>query len=62
MASTQTTSPSVSADMIQNATRHPTVAPSNVPSGTPRDSAIGVPTIANAIARPCCQGATMRRA
>ncbi|KAG1270410.1 hypothetical protein G6F64_015647 [Rhizopus arrhizus] len=40
-------------DNTQNAARQPTADPSKVPSGTPRDKAMGVPTMASAIAWPC---------
>ncbi|MNT37899.1 hypothetical protein D3C72_1740620 [compost metagenome] len=53
MANTQPISASVSADMIQNAMRQPTADPSSVPNGTPSDKAIGVPTMAIAMACPC---------
>ncbi|KAG1605586.1 hypothetical protein G6F45_014142 [Rhizopus arrhizus] len=53
LASTHAISTNVNPDMIQNAARQPTADPSKVPSGTPRDKAMGVPTMASAIAWPC---------
>ena len=49
-------------DVSAKAMRQPICWPSNVPAGTPSDSANGDPTIATAIARPCSDGTTMRAA
>ncbi|MET3714292.1 hypothetical protein ABMD26_000540 [Pseudomonas sp. PvP001] len=62
MTSTQPISTSVKTDINANAMRQPMKPPSQVPRGTPSDSAIGVPIIATASARPCSCGTTMRRA
>ncbi len=53
-------SPTPSTLISANAQRQPICWPSNVPAGTPSDSANGDPTIATAIARPCNDGTTMR--
>lgn len=48
--------------MMPNDARHPMTLPSHVPAGVPNDSAMGVPTMAMANARPCKWVGTNRRA
>lgn len=51
----------VSPVMTRNATCQPTTLPTNVPAGTPRDSATGIPAMATAMALPSrCAGAIRR--
>ncbi|WSG18971.1 hypothetical protein OIE66_19490 [Nonomuraea sp. NBC_01738] len=59
---THTTSTSASTDSAQNAARQPTADDSAVPAGIPAHNATVMPADTTAIARPRCEGGTIRAA